>query len=277
MKKTILKLSIISCCLSLCLAACNYDKKGSSEVVKSDKFVDIGTHSLRVVLSDIPSKYTIILEAGGGNYSEVYKEIQDTLAKITGMRVMSYDRSGFGQSELGPEYFTAIDEVDALKKCLEVQGFNNNYILVGLSYGGFLNQLFTHRYPELVKGLVLIDPLNVEFVDSFGLDNINAVTPYFENPTENYEKAGNRMVDNFSVICKRLRGYELPTDIPVLLITSGNPPVPDIWRKCHEEMVMNSENHKMIIAEGNNHDILMENPELVLNTVIELTNIIKKE
>ena len=85
------------------------------------------------------------------------------------------------------------------------------------------------------------------------------------------------MVDNFSVICKRLRGYELPTDIPVLLITSGNPPVPDIWRKCHEEMVMNSENHKMIIAEGNNHDILMENPELVLNTVIELTKIIKKE
>jgi len=275
MQKTILKLSIISCCLSLCLAACNYDKKGSSEIVKSDKFVDIGTHKLQVVLSDIPSKYTIILEAGGGNYSEAYKEIQDTLAKITGTRVMSYDRSGFGQSELGPDTFTAIDEVDALKKCLEVQGFKNNYILVGHSYGGFLIQLFTLQYPELVKGLVLIDPMNVKFVDKFGLDNLNAVTPYFENPTENYEKAGNRMVDNFPVICKRLRGYELPTDIPVLLITSGNPPVPDIWRKCHEEMVKNSKNHKLIIAEGNNHDIVTENPELVLNTIIKLTNSIQ--
>ena len=275
MQKTILKLSIISCCLSLCLAACNYDKKGSSEIVKSDKFVDIGTHKLQVVLSDIPSKYTIILEAGGGNYSEAYKEIQDTLAKITGTRVMSYDRSGFGQSELGPDTFTAIDEVDALKKCLEVQGFKNNYILVGHSYGGFLIQLFTLQYPELVKGLVLIDPMNVKFVDKFGLDNLNAVTPYFENPTKNYEKAGNRMVDNFPVICKRLRGYELPTDIPVLLITSGNPPVPDIWRKCHEEMVKNSKNHKLIIAEGNKHDIVTENPELVLNTIIKLTNSIQ--
>lgn len=275
MQKTILKLSIISCCLSLCLAACNYDKKGSSEIVKSDKFVDIGTHKLQVVLSDIPSKYTIILEAGGGNYSEAYKEMQDTLAKITGTRVMSYDRSGFGQSELGPDTFTAIDEVDALKKCLEVQGFKNNYILVGHSYGGFLIQLFTLQYPELVKGLVLIDPMNVKFVDKFGLDNLNAVTPYFENPTENYEKAGNRMVDNFPVICKRLRGYELPTDIPVLLITSGNPPVPDIWRKCHEEMVKNSKNHKLIIAEGNKHDIVTENPELVLNTIIKLTNSIQ--
>lgn len=278
MKNAILKLSIISCCLSLCLAACNYDKKGSSEMIKSDKFVDIGTHSLRVVLSDIPSKYTIILEAGGGKYSESYNSIQDTLAKSTGCRVISYDRSGFGQSELGPDNFNAIDEVNALKKCLDLQGFDNNYILVGLSWGGLMNQLFTQQYPELVKGLVLIDPFNVKFVDGFGLDKINAATPYFENPTENYEKAGNRQVDNAPIAFDKLRGYELPESIPVTIITSGNPPFgSDIWRKCHEEIVMNSENHKLIIAEGINHDILMENPELVLNTIIELTNNTKKE
>jgi pimeloyl-ACP methyl ester carboxylesterase len=185
--------------------------------------------------------------------------------------VIGYDRSGFGQSELGPDNFNAIDEVNALKKCLDLLGFNNNYILVGLSWGGFLNQLFTQQYPELVKGLVLIDPFNVKFVDRFGLDKINAVTPYFENPTENYEKAGNRQVDNAPIAFDKLRGYELPESIPATLITSGNPPFgSDIWRKCHKEIVMNSENHKLIIAEGNNHDVLMENPELVLNTIIEL-------
>jgi len=251
---------------------------GQTTIVKSDKFVDIGTHKLRVVLSDIPSKYTIILESGGGKFSEAYQEIQDTLAKLTDIRVMSYDRSGFGQSELGPDTFSAIDEVDALKKCLEALGFKKNYILVGHSYGGILIQLFTQQYPDLAKGLVLIDPMNVKFVDSFGLDNLNAVTPYFENPTENYEKAGNRMVNNFPVLCEKLRGYELPTSIPIILITSGNAPFSsDLWRKCHEEMVMNSENHKLIIAEGNNHDILLENSELVLDTILELTNIIKKE
>ncbi len=276
MKRNILWVSIISCFFLLFITSCNYNRKKSSEIVKSDKFVDIGTHKLRVVLSDISSKYTIILESGGGKYSEAYQEIQDTLAKLTGIRVMSYDRSGFGQSELGPDTFNAIDEVDALKRCLEVQGFKNNYILVGHSYGGFLIQLFTFRYPELVKGLVLIDPMNVKFVDRFGLDSLNAVTLYFDNPTQNYEKAGNRMVDYFPVSLEKLRGYELPTDKPVLLITSGNPPFSsDLWRKCHEEMVMNSKNHKLIIAEGNNHDIVMENPELVLNTIIELTKSIK--
>jgi pimeloyl-ACP methyl ester carboxylesterase len=259
-----------------CLTSCTHNRLKSPSIVKTDKLVDIGTHKLRVVLSDIPGKYTIILEAGGGKYSDAYQKIQDTLARLTGIRVMSYDRSGFGQSELGPDTFNAIDEVDALKKCLEVQGFKKNYILAGHSYGGFLIQLFTLRYPELVKGLVLIDPMNVEFVDRFGLDSLNAVTPYFDNPTKNYEKAGNRMVDNFPMALEKLRGYKLPEDIPVLLITSGNPPFSsDLWRNCHKEMVMNSKNHKLIIAEGNGHDIVMENPELVLNTIIELTKSIR--
>jgi len=278
MKKIALGFSVISCCLCLFLTSCNYDEKQSSEIIKSDKFVDIGTHKLRVVLSDINSEYTIVLESGGGQYSEAYQEVQDTLAKLTGTRVMSYDRSGFGQSELGPDIFDATDEVDALKKCLEVQGFKDKFILVGHSYGGLLIQLFTLRYPDLVSGLVLIDPMNVEFVDKFGYENLNAVTPYFENPTENYEKAGNRMVDSFADTLKVMRDKELPNQVPVLLITAGNAPFSEeMWRESHERMVVNSENHTLRIAEGNNHDILFENPELVLNTIKELINRIKSK
>ena len=97
--------------------------KTRTEIVGSDKFVDIGTHRLHVVLSDTASEYTIVLESGGGKYSTAYQEIQEPLAQRTEFRVMSYDRSGFGKSELGPDDFDAIAEVDALKKCLEVQGF----------------------------------------------------------------------------------------------------------------------------------------------------------
>ena len=246
------------------------------ELAGSDKLIDVGTHKLHVVLTDSTSEYTIVLESGGGKYATAYQEIQDTLAKRTGIRVMSYDRSGFGQSELGPDDLDAIDQVDALKKCLEAQGFKDKFILVGHSYGGFLIQLFALRYPELVSGLVLIDPMNCKFVDIFGLDNLNAVTPYFENPTKNWEKAGNRMVDFFPKALKALRGKELPPHIPALLITAGNAPFSaSVWRTCHEEMVMNSEKHQLLIAEGHNHDILDENPELVLDAIIELVNRVK--
>jgi len=267
---------VFSLIMLTCCASC---EQRSTKTIKMDKLVDIGTHKLHVVLADVPqARYTIILEAGGGKYSDSYQKIQDTLAMLTGCRVLSYDRSGYGRSELGPDNFTALDEVHKLKKCLEVQGFNDHYILVGLSWGGYLVQLFTKQYPELVEGLVLIDPMNAKFVKRFGLDKLNAITPYFKNPTQNYEKAGNRMVDNARISFGMLSGYELPTDLPVILLTSGNAPIdPEIWRRCHEEMVMYSPKHKLIIAEGNGHDIVEENPGLVLETIIELVNTIKSE
>jgi len=272
MNNKTLGLIIVSCIMLI--TSCKNNESKIPPIINSDKFVDIGTHKLHVVLSDVNSEYTIVLEAGGGVFSDAYQEIQDTLAILTNTRVISYDRSGFGKSELGPDNFIAVDEVDALKKCLEIQGFKNKYILVGHSYGGLLVQLFTLRYPDLVSGLVLIDPMNVKFVDRFGLDKLNSVTPYFENPTENWQKAGNRMVDNFPKALEVLRGKELNNQIPVLLLTAGNPMVPEIWRECHEEMVMNSENHKLLIAEGNNHDITSENPDIVINTIIDLINTI---
>lgn len=235
-----------------------------------EEFVDIGTHRLRVVLSDLPSEHTIILEAGGGKDSDSYRAIQHKLASLTGMRVMSYDRSGFGQSELGPAHFSAVDEVQVLKRCLEIQGFAEKLILVGLSYGGYLIQLFAAIYPELVSGLVLIDPMNVRYVDHIGLEKLNAMMPYFEHPATNAEKAGNRMIDHSTETFAALRGKEVPQHIPAILLTSGFPPLPGRWRQCHEEMVMNSEMHQLLIAEENHHDIVEENPELVIKTIIEL-------
>ena len=253
------------------IASCQNNESKTPHIVKENKFVDVDTHKLNVVLSDIKSEYTIILESGGGMDSEVYQGIQDSLAILTRTRVMSYDRSGFGKSELGPDNFNAIDEVNTLKKCLESQGFNNKYILVGHSYGGYLIQLFTALYPELVSGLVLVDPMNIKFIDRFGLDNLNAITPYFETPKNNRERAGNRMVDHFPESFDILRDKALPNHIPVILLTAGNFPIEkELWHKCHSEMVMNSKNHQQIILDGIGHDIMTENPKLVQNTLIDL-------
>jgi len=277
MKRSVLIFSVITYLL-LASTACSNSKKDTAEVTRHEKYIDAGTHNIRLVISDLPSDYTIILEAGGGRYSDVYEGIQDTLAKLTGYRVISYDRSGFGMSELGPADLNAPGEVQLLEKCIDSLKLNKKIILVGHSYGGFLIQLFTKEFPDLVKGLVLIDPMNVSFVERFGLDNLNALQPYFTDPAENWQKAGNRMVDNFPVALDILRGYELPPDIPAVLITSGNAPIdPALWRKCHEEMVMNSPKHKLVIAEGNSHDIMTENPYLVLNTVVDLVNTIKSK
>lgn len=278
MKKRSLAMMVAVCCLCLPAASCHRAGGEAREIATSRALVDIGTHKLYVVLSDVESEHTVILESGGGKYSDAYQAVQDTLARLTGVRVLSYDRSGFGQSELGPDDLDAIGEVDALRTCLEAQGLNDKLILVGHSYGGLLVQVFAQRYPELVSGLVLIDPMNVGFVDRFGLDNLNAVTPYFDNPTANHEKAGNRMVDSFVETLDEMRGKGLPADKPVVLITAGDAPLaPDVWRRCHEEMVADSDRHRMVIAHGNGHDIVAENPELVVSTIAQLVREIAPE
>lgn len=277
MKRLHIKITIITSILITCTAF-SINKKNSEGFVRIEKYVDVGTHKVRMLISDMPSDYTIILEAGGGRFSDVYESIQDTLMKLTGYRVISYDRSGFGRSELGPADLTAPGEVQVLRKCLESMGIKKKIILVGHSYGGFLVQLFAKEFPDLVEGLVLIDPMNVGFVDRFGLDSLNVYTPYFNNPVETWQIAGNRMVDNFPYALEKLRGYELPRDMPVLLITAGNAPYdPAIWRECHEEMLMNSPIHKLIIAGDCGHDIMTENSELVLHSIIELTNTIRQK
>ena len=86
------------------------------------------------------------------------------------------------------------------------------------------------------------------------------------------------MVDHFPEGLDALRGKDLPPHIPVSLITAGIPPISeDIWRKCHEEMVMSSQKHTLMIAEGNAHDILDENPVLVLNAIVGLCTSIQSE
>lgn len=238
--------------------------------ILDEKYVDIGTHKLRVIIADIPSDITIILEAGGGESSDSYNHIQEKLAKQTQTRVISYDRSGWGKSELGPNTITAHDECLALKNLLETFGIRENLILAGLSYGGYLIQFFTHMFPTLVKGLILIDPMNVDFVDKFTVKKLNSMTPYFENPVSNREKAGNRQIDQFEESLKFVRGKKIPTDIPVRLITAGIPMEADFWRDCHEILVQESEIHKLIIADNCEHHIVNCNPELVMGTICDL-------
>lgn len=57
---------------------------------RSEKFIDIGTHQLWVVLSHLPSEHTVVLEAGSGKDSDSYQVIQDQLASfILGLLIIA--------------------------------------------------------------------------------------------------------------------------------------------------------------------------------------------
>ena len=121
------------------------------------KLVDIGGWRLHIhcLGSASPTKPTVILESGLGDFSVEWSLVQPGVASFA--RVCTYDRAGDGWSDVGPYPRTFHQIVYELHTLLEKTGERPPYLLVGHSYGGWLVRLFQSTYPTDVGGLVLVD------------------------------------------------------------------------------------------------------------------------
>jgi proline iminopeptidase len=71
-------------------------------------------------------------------------------------RIIYYDQRGCGLSDYKPENgYTvnqAVDDLERLRKALDI----DQWVVLGFSYGGLLGQCYATKYPENLKGLVLV-------------------------------------------------------------------------------------------------------------------------
>ena len=101
-------------------------------------------------------KTTVILDAGGGNFSLAWRLVQGEVARFT--RVCSYDRAGYGFSDTNTRPSTGTNIVDDLHQTLAAAGIHPPLLLVGHSAGGQYMTLYAELHPADVAGLVLVDP-----------------------------------------------------------------------------------------------------------------------
>lgn len=99
---------------------------------------------------------TVVLEAGGGSFSPQWAWVQAQVAEFA--PVVSYDRAGLGWSDRRDGRWDADDVSEDLAAMLDRLDLPSPYILVGHSHGASIAQMFTHRYPDKVAGMVLVDP-----------------------------------------------------------------------------------------------------------------------
>ena len=119
------------------------------------ELVDVGGHSLHLNCSGNGAGRTVILEAGSGMWSLDWHEVQRRVSQFTA--VCSYDRAGHGWSEFGDEPRTIDRLVEELGVLLDAADLPPPYLMVGASFGGSIVQLYEHRHPEKVAGIVLVD------------------------------------------------------------------------------------------------------------------------
>ena len=115
------------------------------------------------------SDLVILLESGGGMDSNEWTKLAPKLAEQTGATIVSYDRAGFGKSDLPDNKHDMKEETGWLWQGLQKLELNTNLILVGHSFGGWMIRLFASEHPEVVRGLVFVDPFTNELVDLMGI------------------------------------------------------------------------------------------------------------
>ncbi len=100
---------------------------------------------------------TVVVFPAMGSASFEWWKIQKTLSKQ--VRVVTYDRGGYGWSEAGPAPRTSKRIVAAARTLLFRLKAKPPFLLVGHSTGAFYAQHFARLYPSLVRGIVLLDPV----------------------------------------------------------------------------------------------------------------------
>jgi pimeloyl-ACP methyl ester carboxylesterase len=116
--------------------------------------VDIGSHKLHLrCVGPAGAGPTVILEAGGGSFSNTWSLVQDVLSSR--IRTCAYDRAGLGWSEAGPTPRTVKQKVFELHALLTAAKVPGPYVLVGHSIGGLLVRRYTEQCGRDVIGVVL--------------------------------------------------------------------------------------------------------------------------
>ena len=105
-------------------------------------------------------KVRIVVELGLGACIGEWWHIADRLAEHGG--VLIYERAGISNSKPSKNPRTPQAIAEELKLLLDTLPHEEKLILIAHSQGGLYAQQFARRYPDMVQGLILLDPLTAE-------------------------------------------------------------------------------------------------------------------
>ena len=228
----------------------------AADATLTDRMIAISDWSIHIRCGGErrPGEPTVILEAGGGNSADTWRDVHVPLAQLA--RVCAYDRPGLGSSTRPGEPLRADAQIQLLDAVLKTASEPGPYVLVGHSIGGVLAALYANAHTDRVVGMVLVDSSHEATTARFREAGVAPETTRVES--ELLLEALSR---------KPWRGI-----IPLVVLTRGRT-APNlemrnkIWLELQRDWVTRSPNAKQIIATNSGHNIHNDEPKLVVDAV----------
>jgi len=247
-----------------------------------DEYVDMGGYRLHfrvarphLAASGVP---TIVLEAGGGNDSRFWAELQTRLAAEFKTVVVAYDRAGLGQSEPTDAPYDIRRVAADLRKGLTQLGLEHSVVLVGHSYGGMIIQMYAAKYRESVRGLLFTDPLTPTASAPYRQwrGTLPPLPPELVQPATRADSATKRdLLAIYETMTTVFAEGIVPSDIPVVVISSergffGEERLIKGFILSHQLLAASSAHGQWQLAKGAGHNILPEGTDMVVNSLARL-------
>ncbi|WP_188937905.1 alpha/beta fold hydrolase [Puia dinghuensis] len=242
-----------------------------------DTLIDVGGY--RLYFHIIKGKgMPILFEGGAGADVTVWDSILKPIADVTHATLITYDRPGFGKSELDTsnhdlDKHGIVQGIEGLETGLKKLGYDGNIMLVAHSFGGFCATLYAARHPATVKAAVLIDANHVCWFQDAYVDSVTNLRKKAYATKENIELPGYYMGLNLRNTVELMRRTPFPASVPVIdLVSEIN--FPDSvsaarWRVCHRQFVQAQPNRQGITAYGCGHFIFRDNPPLAISAIVK--------
>lgn len=258
--------------LLLCLLAL-FAQPGYAQTV--DTLVDVGGYRLHFHI--IKGKgMPILLEAGGGDDAHVWEPLLKPLAQATGTTLITYDRAGFGKSEVSREpddtQHGILSGLQGLETGLRKLGYGKELLLVSHSYGGLYSSLYAARHPKQVKAVVLLDAMLPSFATEEFLSGMmrDMQADIAKNKTEHRGRYHQTL--NYPATVQAVRNAPFPASIPVIDVVAEqfflpNPTEAARWKAAHQQFTASQPNRELITARSCGHYLFHENPALVVSAI----------
>jgi pimeloyl-ACP methyl ester carboxylesterase len=250
---------------------------------------------------------TVILESGYRNNSDVWtisrerkQAIFPAVASFT--RVCVYDRPGtvgatledLSRSDRITMPRTVESLVTDLHYLLQAAKIKGPYILAGHSLGGLSIRLFASRYPNEVAGLILIDAYPESFKSLLGpkkwhayLKIMTTAIPDIKDPshfeTIDFDKVTRVMEETAAKTPLKpmpliILSRGLPADLPVQKNSELTSKVlEEAWRTGQNQLASLVPQAEQVIATKSQHDIMLTQPELIINAIHKMVNELRKD